>query len=287
MSKANRNSSSDPPSSPQVALVTGGTKGVGQGIAVGLAEAGWTVHISGRNADRGQATVERINAAGGEGHFHICEHTDDGQVQKLIAVVHGGDGRLDLLVNNVWAGPRMNHQHPEKFWQRPLSDWNTLIDVGLRAHYVAMHASAPLMIAQGSGLIVNVSSIGTRAYLHSTLYGMAKAALDKMTHDAGLELREHGVTVVSLWPGLVRTELLLASGVDNIAGVSINDAETPELQGRVVAQVAADPELHQLTGSVIISAEAAEKYGITEPDGGTPVSPRVMFGGGPVFPPLS
>jgi dehydrogenase/reductase SDR family member 1 len=270
----------------RVALVTGGSKGVGQGIAVGLAEAGWTVHVSGRDSDRLQTTVDRIHAAGGTGRAHRCEHTDDADVRRLVSEVHEDAGRLDLLVNNAWAGPRMNHVTPERFWERPLSDWDSLIGVGLRAHYVATHAAAPLMIEQGGGLMVNISSVGTRAYLHSTLYGISKAGLDKLTHDAALELRRYGVTVLSLWPGLVRTEQLLASGVEDIAGVPVTDAETPELQGRVLAAVAADPAVHERTGSVLITAEAAVEYGVTEPDGGTPVSPRVMFGGGPVFPPL-
>ncbi|MDN5894650.1 MAG: SDR family NAD(P)-dependent oxidoreductase [Nocardioides sp.] len=271
----------------RVALVTGGSKGVGQGIAEGLAEAGWTVHVSGRDRARLKGTVERVTASGGVGHAHSCEHTDDDDVRRLVEAAFSDQGRLDLLVNNAWAGPRMNHVNPEKFWERPLSDWDTLIGVGLRAHYVATHAVAPLMIDQGSGQIVNISSVGTRAYLHSTLYGISKAGLDKLTHDAALELREHGVSVLSLWPGLVRTEQLLASGVDNIAGVSVTDAETPELQGRVLAALAADPGLHQRTGSVVITAEEAAERGIAELEGGTPVSPRAMFGGGPVFPPLA
>ncbi|GAB2868338.1 SDR family NAD(P)-dependent oxidoreductase [Nocardioides pacificus] len=270
----------------RVALVTGGSKGVGQGLAVGLAESGWTVVVSGRDEARLATTVERVEAAGGRGFAVACEHTDDAQVEALVAGVERDHGRIDLLVNNAWAGPGIDHRRPSRFWERPLADWDQLIGIGLRAHFVATRAAVPAMVERGSGLVVNVSSVGARAYLHSTLYGISKAGLDKFTHDAGLELRPHGVTVVSLWPGLVRTAQLLASGVKDIAGVPVSDAETPELQGRVLAALAADPDLHRRTGGVVITAEAAEEYGVAEPDGGRPVSPRLMFGGGPVFPPL-
>lgn len=271
----------------RVALVTGGSKGVGQGIAVGLGESGWTVVVSGRNEERLAETVTRVEQAGGRAFAATCEHGDDASVESLVHGVVAEHGQLDLLVNNAWAGPGIDPERPSRFWQRPLSDWDELIGIGLRAHFVAMRAAVPAMIERGQGLVVNISSVGTRAYLHSTLYGMSKAGLDKMTHDAALELREHGVTVLSLWPGLVRTARLLASGVDNIEGVSVSDAETPQLQGRVIAALAADTEVHQRTGGVVLTAEAAQEYGIAEPDGGNPVSPRTMFGGGPVFPELS
>lgn len=270
----------------RVALVTGGSKGVGRGIAVGLAEAGWTVHVSGRNQERLAETVRQVHAAGGRGRSWTCEHTEDDDVTALVKGVAVDAGRLDMLVNNAWAGPRMNHTQPERLWERPLSDWDTLIGVGLRAHYVALHTAAPILIAQGSGLVVNISSVGTRAYLHSTLYGMSKAALDKMTHDAALELRDVGVTVLSLWPGLVRTEQLLASGIQDVAGVQVANAEAPELQGRVLAVLAADPDLHRRTGQALITAEVAEEYDVVDPDGRRPVSPRALFGGGPIFPDL-
>ncbi|WP_106397071.1 SDR family NAD(P)-dependent oxidoreductase [Actinocorallia populi] len=271
----------------RIALVTGGSRGVGEGIAVGLGEAGWTVVVSGRNEKRLARTVERVREAGGRGRAVVCDHADDARVEALVRGVEEEHGRLDLLVNNAWAAPAdMDHERPEPFWERPVSDWDPLIGIGLRAHYVASRAAAPAMVARGAGMIVNISSVGTRAYLHSALYGISKAGLDKMTHDTALELRDHGVTVVSLWPGLIRTERLLASGRERVFGVSIKDTETPELQGRVIAALAADPGVHLRTGQVVISAEAAVEYGLSEPDGGTPVSPRKMFGGGPVFPPL-
>ncbi len=270
----------------QVALVTGGSRGVGRGIAIGLAEAGWTVHVSGRDVDRLDNTVERLVAVGGQGHAWVCDHSDDEQVEALVADVHGHGGRIDLLVNNAWAGPRMNHQRPEKFWERPISDWDQLIGIGLRAHVVATRVAIPLMLEQERALVVNISSVGTRAYLHSTLYGISKAGLDKFTHDAATELVGTEVTVVSLWTGLVRTDQLLDSGVEEIAGVRVADAETPELQGRVLAAVAADPAVGDYAGQVLITAETAARYGIVEVDGGVPVSPRQLFGGGPVFPPL-
>jgi dehydrogenase/reductase SDR family protein 1 len=268
----------------RVALVTGGSRGVGQGVAVGLAESGWTVVVSGRDAERLAVTAARLEAMGGRGRAVVCEHTDDDAVRDLVADVLDTHARLDLLVNNVWAGPAL--LAPEPFWERPLTDWDTLIGVGLRAHLVATHAAVPSMVERGAGLVVNVSSPGARTYLHSTLYGVGKAALDKFTHDLALELRPHGVHVVSLWPGLVATDQLLGSGLTEVAGVSVEDAETPELQGRVVAALAADPDLGRRTGQVVCSAEAAQEYAVAEIDGRVPVSPRLVFGGAGVFPAL-
>ncbi len=269
----------------KVALVTGGSRGVGEGIAVGLAEAGWTVHFSGRSERRLARTAERVTQAGGRAVSHVCDHADEAAVQGLVRAVEEADGAIDLLVNNVWAGPQFNPFAPERFWERPLDDWDSLITVGLRAHYVAAHAAVPAMIRHGSGLIVNVSSVGARKHLHSTLYGMGKAALDKMTHDMAVELRGTGVSVLSLWPGLVRTKLLLASGLKEFEGVSIDDTETPELQGRVLAAVAADPATPQRSGTALLTAELCTQYGIYD-EGATPVSPRTMFGLGPGHDPV-
>lgn len=273
---------------PRVALVTGASRGVGQGIALGLGEAGWTVYVTGRGpASPGSplaVTAEQVRAAGGEAVPVVCDHRDDDQVTALVDRCVAERGRLDVLVNNVWAGPVLDSR---PFWERPLDEWETLIDVGLRAHYVASVAACRHMVARGSGLVVTISSFGARGYLHSVLYGMSKAALDKMTHDMAHELLPHGVTVVSLWPGLVRTDALLARGIEQVAGVPVADGESPRFQGRIVAALADDPAVSELTGQALVSAEIAERYGVTDEGGRTPRSLRDLFGGGPLFPPIA
>jgi NAD(P)-dependent dehydrogenase (short-subunit alcohol dehydrogenase family) len=155
--------------------------------------------------------------------------------------------------------------------------------VGLRAHYVASVHAAARMVEQGSGLLAHISSFGTRARLHSVLYGVSKAGLDKMAADMAVELDGTGVGVLSLWPGLVQTERVLSAGIEHIAGFPISEAETPEFVGRVVAALAEDPEVGRHSGRTLVIAEVAHDYGVTETGGRQPVSHREAFGGGPVF----
>lgn len=272
----------------RVALVTGASRSVGKGIALALGTDGWTVYVTGRGpvgADGPlDVTAAEVTERGGRGIAVQCDHRDDGQIAELFArIADEQDGRLDLLVNNVWAAPKGFAGFSDPFWRRPLSDWDSLIGVGLRAHYVAAVHAAPLMVERRSGAIVNISSFGTRGYLHSVLYGMSKAGLDKMTADMAVDLRDTGVSVLSLWPGLVKNEAMDAWGVEEFQGFSLANAETPEFIGRVIVALLNDPDLEARSGHTLITAETALDYGVTDIEGNQPDSHRRFFGGGPLF----
>lgn len=271
----------------RIALVTGASRSVGKGIALALGSHGWTVYVTARRPGPLDETAQSVTERGGCGIAVPCDHRDDDQIAALFArIADEQDGRLDLLVNNVWAAPKGFAGFTEKFWQRPLTDWDTLIGVGLRAHYVASVHAAQLMVARGSGLIANISSFGTRGHLHSVLYGMSKAGLDKMAADMAVELGGTGVSALSLWPGLVKNEVMqgfMDRGVDNFQGFPLANAETPEFIGRVIAALADDPDIAARSGHTLITAETALDYGVTDIEGNQPDSHRELFGGGPLY----
>jgi NAD(P)-dependent dehydrogenase (short-subunit alcohol dehydrogenase family) len=275
----------------RVALVTGASRSVGKGVALALGSDGWTVYVTGRGevgtGGKLDRTAAEITERGGHGIAVQCDHTDDDQVRALFTRISDEQGgRLDLLINNAWAGPSDGYAGFAKpFWERPVDDWDSLIGLGLRAHYVASVEAAKLMVPRGTGLIGNISSFGTRGHLHSVLYGMSKAGLDKMAADMAVELKGTGVTALSFWLGLIRNERMVASGMTDFEGFSLSDAESPEFVGRVIVALANDPSVGERSGHTLITAETALEYGVTDVDGGQPVSHRGAFGGGPLFGP--
>jgi dehydrogenase/reductase SDR family protein 1 len=260
----------------KVAVVTGASRGVGKGVALALGDAGATVYLTGRTTTAGPIpgtvaeTAEDVTRRGGRGVACVCDHADDEAVRSLFARVADETGRLDVLVNNAFAIPEGRLAAP--FWELPLGHWDAMHTVGLRSHYVAAVLAAPPMLAARDGLIVNVSSFGAKVYAVNVAYGVGKAGVDRMTRDMGRELRPHGVTVVSLWPGVVRTERLLLEperlGYDPAGG------ESAELTGRAVVALAGDPSRLEKTGQALVVAELAVAYGFTDVDGTQPASLR-------------
>ena len=252
-----------------VAIVTGASYGVGRGIALGLGEAGATVYVTGRSIER-TTTAADVTRLGGKGIAITCDHADDAQIERLIARVLAEAGHIDVLVNNVFAIPPGTLTG--NFWELPLEQWDTMHRVGLRSHYVACWYAAPAMVARRAGLIVNVSSFGAKIRAVNVAYGVGKAGVDRMSRDMGRELARHGVTCVSIWPGIVRTERVLADPAH--FGFDLTVSETPQFSGRAVAALAKDPDVIRHSGEALVVAELARAYGFTDIDGTVPASLR-------------
>lgn len=278
-----------------VAVVTGASRGLGRGIAAALGEAGFVVYCTGRSAAAPTGpwsgtvleTARAVDAAGGTGVAAVCDHLDDAQTEALFARVDAERGRLDLLVNNAFAMPDWSVDD-SPFWERPLSLWRDMIDVGLRSSYAASSFAAPIMIRRGRGLIANTSGPGAKVFRHSLPYGVGKAGQDKLAHDMAHDLLPHGVAAISLWPGLIATERTLRNlqlgRVGNNAGKP-DHMESTFLIGRLLAKLHAAPDLMSLTGGTFYSTELAARYGVEDAGGGLPASRRPIFGA-PLYGPL-
>lgn len=265
----------------KVALVTGASRGVGKGIALGLGEAGATVYITGRTVEEGQAavdlpgtiqqTADEVTQLGGQGIALRCDHRNDTEVEAVFQRIQTEQNRLDILVNNVWGGYEhffdgTEFWNEKGFWTIPLSRWDSMFQAGVRAHYVASVFAAPLMIAQRAGLIVNISFFAAQQDDRGVAYGVAKAASDRMAACMAHELREHNIAAVSLYPGLVRTEGVLKAG----DVFDLSNSESPQFIGRAVAGLANDPALMEKSGKVHVVAALALEYGFTDIDGKQP-----------------
>ncbi|MDQ1703555.1 MAG: hypothetical protein QOF57_2807 [Frankiaceae bacterium] len=271
-----------------VALVTGASRGVGKGIVLGLCEAGATVYFTGRSRRGGDGaagpgtledTAEEAAAFPGTAIPVPCDHRDDDQTRAVIDRIRAESGRLDLLVNNVWGGYEYlargdYHLAGVPSWERPPAMWDDSFDAGPRAHYVTSALAAPLLIETGAGLVVNVSFSAGDTFAGDTIYSLAKLASTRMAAHLAEELRPHGVAAVALYPGLVRTESVLAAG----DFFDLSNSESPQFVGRAVAALAADRDIMARTGETLIAAEVAVEHGFTDIDGKQPRSLRADHG---------
>lgn len=267
--------------SKKVAVVTGASRGVGKGIALGLGEAGATVYVTGRTV-KNKTDVEKLGGTvqdaakavteiGGTGIAIPCDHTDDAQVEAVFKRIAKENKKIDVLVNNAWAGyERMREgrvfTYFKPFWEQPFWRWNAMFDAGVRAAYTSSAFAARIMTRKKSGLIVNISFWAAQVYLGNTQYGASKAAVDKMSEYMAHELKKFNVAVVSLYPGLVRTESVMR----NAKHFDMSNSESPQFIGRVVAALASDPNIMKKSGRVLVAAQEALDYGIQDIDGKQP-----------------
>lgn len=266
----------------KVAVVTGASRGVGQGIALGLGEAGAIVYVTGRTVKEADAvealegtihsTAAEVTKLGGQGIAVCCDHRNDAEVAALFQQVLEEQGQIDILVNNVWAGYEQmvedgtNYTWENPFWEQPLWRWEAMFQAGVRAHFVASQFAARQMVKQGSGLIVNISYWAAQKNIGNTIYGVAKAATDRMVQAMAHELRDYNVAAVSLYPGIVRTERVMRAA----EFMDLRNSESPHFIGRAVAALAGDEHVTEKSGQVLVAAALAQEYGFTDIDGKQP-----------------
>jgi dehydrogenase/reductase SDR family member 1 len=249
----------------KTALVTGASRGVGRGVAASLSQSGYRVFATGRSVAEAVVPPEVVRIP--------CDHLRDEQTAAAFDKVAETATGLDLLVNSAWGGyERMVEDGAftwaVPFWEQPAHRWTSMMDAGVRAAFTCGSHAARLMTPQRSGLIVNISSWPAQKYIGNVIYGVSKAATDKLTADMAHELRPHDVAVVSLYPGLVRTEAVLAAAAGG--WFDLSNSESPEFVGRVIAALAGDPKIMERSGKVLVAAEVAIEFGVSDVDGRQP-----------------
>lgn len=280
----------------KVALVTGASRGIGKGVAIGLAKEGARLFVSARSLDRSTATrdpdgkplpgslaetVAELKALGAEATAVACDLSDAAAIERLVNEAIKSAGRIDILVAN--AAP----QSPVagSAWDLDVAAYDEAMAIGPRSAYLLARAAAPQLMKQRSGLFVAVSaSVGAEGSGYSTAFGISCVATDRVVQGFAEEMRGSGVAAVSLWPRLVRTERVMMAAQGQDLGFNVGsgfnpmrDADSPELHGAIVARLAADPDIMRYTGKVQIISDVAARYGLKDIDGATPQpSPRVV-----------
>ncbi|WP_411733315.1 SDR family oxidoreductase [Paeniglutamicibacter sp.] len=282
----------------KIALVAGATRGAGRGIATALGEAGATVYCTGRSTraarseyDRPETieeTAELVTAAGGVGIAVAVDHLDSGAVAALVARIGAEQGRLDVLVNDVWGGEKLIGWN-QPVWEHDLGAGLRMLELGVKTHLITAHHALGLLARNPGGLVIEVTD-GTAAYNRdnyrlSTFYDLAKNAALRMAFTLAHELQPRKCTAVALSPGWLRSEMMLeAFGVTesnwrtataehgHFAAIS----ESPRFVGRAVAALASDPDVFARSGGSFSSGSLAREYGFTDVDGSAPDCWRYM-----------
>ena len=271
----------------KVAWVAGATRGAGRGIAVALGEAGATVLCTGRSV-RGQPspsdrpetldeTAELVTAAGGRGLAWPCDHLDEAQVAAVCARAKAEFGGVDLLVNDIWGGERLQDLGVPMD-QLNLQNGRRLFDTAVWTHLITLRYAAPLLSARPGGLVIEITDGDHFGYRCGVFYDLAKMAVIRLAFITQRELGPRGVTALALTPGFLRSEEMLENfGVTEAnwrdgARVDPNfiASETPRFVGRAVAALAADPEVRRYAGRVWSSWGLSRVYGFTDVDGSRP-----------------
>jgi NAD(P)-dependent dehydrogenase (short-subunit alcohol dehydrogenase family) len=276
-----------PPLQGQVALVAGATRGAGRGIAHMLGAAGATVYCTGRSV-RGQIamagrpetideTAELVTAEGGTGIAVQVDHSVPEQVAALVERIRDEQGRLDLLVDDVWGGDELS-EWGKPFWEQSLDKGLLMQQRAVFTHLITTHYAAPLMLKRRRGLIIEVTDGDNYSYRGNLFYDLAKLSVIRLAYAMSEELRPYGITALALTPGFLRSEAMLdLFGVTeaNWREGAAKDphfiaSETPFYIGRAVVALASDPNIAAKSGKVLSTWNLSDEYGFTDIDGNRP-----------------
>ena len=270
-----------------VALVAGATRGAGRGIAWTLGEAGATVYCSGRSTRARPApgrrpetieeTAEGVTRRGGRGFPAAVDHTRPDEVEALVARIRDEQGRLDLLVNDVWGGDELV-EWGKPFWELSLERGFLLLQRALHSHIITARLAVPLMLPGKRGLVIEVGDGDGYWYRQNLLFDLVKTSVLRLAFGMAEELRPHGLTALALTPGFLRSEAMLdhfgvteATWRDGVAkDPHFAQSETPFYTGRAVAALAADPGIAAKSGRSFNTGALAREYGFRDVDGSQP-----------------
>lgn len=275
----------------KIALVAGGTRGAGRGIATELGAAGAIVYVTGRTtrnqrseygrAETIEETAALVTEAGGLGIAVRVDHLVPQEVEALVARIESERGGLDIVVNDIWGGEHL-FEWNKPVWEHDLANGLRLLRLAVDTHLITAHYALRLLIRRPGGLLVEVTD-GTAAYnaTHYRLnvfYDLAKVSATRMAWAHAKDLAPHGGTAVSITPGWLRSEMMLehfgvteASWRDALEKVPhFAISETPRFVGRAIAALAADPDRARWNGGSVSSGELAKIYGFTDLDGSRP-----------------
>ena len=276
------------PLSGKIALVAGATRGAGRGIACMLGEAGATVYCTGRSTrdqlasgakrkETIEETAEMVDQFGGKGIWVRVDHRMEDEVRALCGRIQVEQGRLDILVNDIWGGEKLV-EWGKPFWELDIQQGFRMLETAIHTHILTSRYAVPLMISQKSGLVVEITDGDMFSYKGNLFYDLVKSSVIRLAFGMAEELRKHQIAAVALTPGFLRSEAML-----DYFGVSesnwqdaieqdphYSESETPYYVGRALASLAADPDVFQKTGSVLSSWNLAQEYGLKDMDGRQP-----------------
>ncbi|CAI4231386.1 unnamed protein product [Auanema sp. JU1783] len=284
----------------KIALVTGASRGIGKGIALQLGQAGATVYITGRKPEHSllnkysefptlEKTAEEVRMRDTTCHPVYCDHSNPDEIKSLFEKISNeNNGTLDILVNSAYSAVNdMGEAGNKKFYECDPLFWDNCNNVGLRNNYICCTLAARMMVEKKSGLIINISSAGGLQYTMNVAYGVGKAGVDRLAADMAVELKGTNVSIVTVWPGPVSTEMfhrleqdgkvqamtkLPQEVLDSMLGAS----ESPEFTGKAIVALATDARIQKKTGRIFLTYDLAKEYGFKDLNGKLPMNMRSL-----------